>query len=209
MTDFPTTFDDEVRPLPQGLGQAGDEAVKKLEERGYEVRVGLTEELADRITVMSQEPSIREFCPKDCTQRFADREAAGHWLSKQRVVFLLMKKEEGRLSLAGYGWAGPGVSSHAPGGKNTFAVRVGQAGQGQGLAAPFSWLIIAGTAVLYGARDFWLETWASNGGAVHIYHKIGFVTVDEQVDERSSRDGKTIADTRVYMTLDNSLLPVN
>lgn len=203
MKTFPDTFDKTTQPLPDGLGQAGAEAAQKLAERGFEVRVGLTPELADAISVMSQEPSIREYCPKDCAQRFKDRAATGHWLGKERAMFVLLK--DGRL--AGYGWAGPETSPHALAGKHTFAVRIGEAGQGQGLAAPFSWLIIAGTAVLYGARDFWLETWGSNGGAVHIYHKIGFETVDEQADKRPTKDGDMVADTRVYMTLANSLLP--
>ncbi|HUY85031.1 MAG TPA: hypothetical protein VMU97_00785 [Candidatus Dormibacteraeota bacterium] len=207
MMDFPDKFDESTRPLPAELGQAGTEAVQKLAERGYEIQVGLTPALADQILTMSQEPSIREYCPKDCSQRFADRTSAERWLEKKRAVFVLLKKEGDGLSLAGYGWAGPASSSHVPGGVNTFAVRIGEVGQGQGLAAPFSWLIIAGSAVLYGARDFWLETWASNGGAVHIYHKIGFETVDEQVDDRLTRDSQKISDTRVYMSLSNQLLP--
>lgn len=203
MTDFPTGFNQTTQPLPDGLGQAGDEAAAKLAERGYEVRVGLTPELADQISIMAREPSIREYCPKDCAQRFKDRPAAEHWLTKKRAVFVLLKNGK----LAGYGWAGPATISHAPDSQNTFAVRIGEAGQGQGLAAPFSCLIIAATAVLYAARDFWLETWASNGGAVHIYHKIGFKTVDEQADARPTKDGQTVTDTRVYMTLSNRLLP--
>lgn len=205
MTDFPDQFDQDTPPLPKELGPAGAEAVQKLAERGYEVRFGLTPEIADSIAVMARQPGIREYCPKDCSQRFKDRAAMEHWLQKGRAMFVLIKKEGS--CLAGYGWAGPGSSQHVPGGENTFAVRIGEAGQGQGLAAPFSWLIIAATNVLFGAKDFWLETWASNGGAVHIYHKIGFETVNEQADERPTKDDQTIADTRVYMTLPNDLLP--
>lgn len=207
MTDFPDKFDENIRLLPDDLGEAGAEAVQKLAERGYEVQIGLTPELADQISTMSEEPSIREFCPKDCSQRFKDRTATENWLKKKRAVFMLLKRDGGKLSLAGYGWAGPGSSRHAPGGEHTFAVRIGEAGQGQGLAAPFSWLIVAASAVLFGAKEFWLETWASNGGAVHIYHKIGFKTIDEQPDKRPANDGQTIADTRVYMSLPNDLLP--
>jgi len=204
--EFPDRFDAAAQALPAALGQAADAAAQKLSERGYEVRFGLTAELADQIAAMAREPSIREFCPKDCGQRFADRAATEDWLKKGRAVFVMVDKQDG--SLAGYGWAGPGSSSHAPGGHNTFAIRIGEAGQGKGLAAPFSWLIIAATAVMFGAKDFWLETWASNGGAVHIYHKIGFVTVDEQADSRpTTKQTEAIADTRVYMTLDNGLLP--
>jgi ribosomal protein S18 acetylase RimI-like enzyme len=209
MSDFPDKFEETVRSLPvAGLGQAGEEAVQKLAERGYEVKVGLTPEYADQILTMSHEPSILEFCPKDSSERFTDRAAAERWLAKKRAAFLLFKKEDsGALSLAGYAWTGAGSSSHAPGGEVTFAVRIGEAGQGQGLAAPFSWLTVAGSAALYGARDFWLETWASNGGAVHIYHKIGFETVAEEPDKRLVPSGDKVPDTRVYMSLPNELLP--
>jgi len=205
--DFPDKFDKTTRSLPVKLGQVAAEAVKKLADQGYEVQLGLTPELASQILTMSKEPSIREFCPKDCSQRFADRAATERWLQKGRAAFVLLKKDGDNYRLAGYGWAGPASSEHAPGGTTTFAIRIGEAGQGQGLAAPFSWLIIAGTAVLFESRDFWLETWGSNGGAVHVYHKIGFKTVDEEPDERPTPDGQKVSDTRVYMSLDNKLLP--
>lgn len=208
MTNFPTDFQADSLVLPTDqLGQAGRAAAAKLSERGYEVHVGLTPELADQILRMSREPSIREFCPKDSGQRFSDRPAAERWLSKGRALFVLLKRQpDDGLTLAGYGWAGSGTSPEVPGGQTTFAIRIGEAGQGQGLAAPFSWLIIAGSAALYGAQDFWLETWASNGGAVHIYHKLGFETVAEKPDQRLNGAGETINDTRLYMSLPNQLL---
>jgi ribosomal protein S18 acetylase RimI-like enzyme len=52
----------------------------------------------------------------------------------------------------------------------------------------------------------WLETWASDGAAVHIYHKLGFEDVDSQVDQRPTAGGQTVADTRLYMSLPNELL---
>ncbi|HEY5152459.1 MAG TPA: hypothetical protein VII55_00635 [Candidatus Saccharimonadales bacterium] len=210
MINFPDSFDSTTRQLPlDNLGQSGAVAAQKLADSGYEVRMGLTPELADRITVMSQEPAIREFCPRDSGERFTDRAAAEKWLAKKRAVFLLFKKEaDGSLILAGYGWSGAASSSHVPSGAATFAVRIGEAGQGHGLAAPFSWLIVAASAVIYEAADFWLETWASNGAAVHVYHKIGFETAAEQADERPTTLGsEKIPDTRVYMSLTNDLLP--
>jgi ribosomal protein S18 acetylase RimI-like enzyme len=96
-----------------------------------------------------------------------------------------------------------------PGGETTFAIRVGEAGQGQGLATPFAWLIVVGAAQVYEARKFWLETWQSNEGAVHIYHKIGFVDVDSQNDTRPTTAGGEVPDTRLYMSLSDDKLPVN
>jgi ribosomal protein S18 acetylase RimI-like enzyme len=208
MADFPDTFSEELISLSSlNLGQAGLEAFQKLSEADYEVKCGLTEEYAAKITAMTQEPSIRLNCPKDSSERFTDLEATKKWLQKKRGSFLLLKKEDdGSLSLAGYGWAGNGTSDKVPQGQTTFAVRVSENHQGKGLAAPFSWLIIAGSAVIYGARDFWLETWQSNGGAVHTYHKLGFEDVAEEAGERVTPDGQ-LADTRLYMSLPNELLP--
>jgi len=209
MKPFPNTFADSARPLPADiLGGSDLEYIQRLTGKGYEIHTGLTPELAGRILTMSLEPNIREYCPKDSAERFADRQSTERWLKKNREVFLLFKKAEaGNLELAGYGWSGTGSNDYVPGGKTTFALRIGEAGQGQGLAAPFSRLMIAATAGLYGSADFWLETWASNGAAVHIYHKIGFETVDEQPGERRGPGGEKVPDTRIYMSLPNRLLP--
>ncbi len=208
MTDFPNKFDETTGSLPDGLGPAGAEAAGQLADRGYEVRLGLTSEFAREISAMALEPSIREYCPRDSGERFADLESTGRWLSKGRAMFLLLKhSDSGQFKLAGYGWSGSLSSPRAPGGEVTFALRIGEAGQGQGLATPFSQLILSTTAVLYGAKNIWLETWASNGGAVHVYHKLGFTDVAEAPDQRPLPDGGTTADTRIYMSLSNDLLP--
>jgi RimJ/RimL family protein N-acetyltransferase len=210
MSSFPTDFSDSSTPLKaEDLDQAAVQAAAKLMERGYEVHTGLTEELAGQIIQMALEPGIKEYCPNDCGKRFKDMLSVEQWLSKRRGTFVLLKRSDnGGLDLAGYGWAGEGHSEHVPGGEATFAIRIGEAGQGQGLAALFAWLIVAGSAVLYGAKNFWLETWASNGAAVHTYHKIGFQDVGEEAAERPSSTGM-VQDTRLYMSLDNQLLPKN
>lgn len=208
MTDFPNDFVAATTPLPiDRLGEGAAAAAAKLAAQGYEVHHGLTPAFADQILAMSQQPSIREFCPKDSAQRFADQAATKRWLAKGRETFLLLKRDGDSLSLVGYGWAGAASSPHVPAGRTTFAIRIGEAGQGQGLATPFAWLIVAATAVLYGAKDLWLETWASNGGAVHVYHKLGFKTVAEKPDQRPRPNGETVADTRLYMTIADDLLP--
>jgi ribosomal protein S18 acetylase RimI-like enzyme len=123
-------------------------------------------------------------------------------------MFLLLEKSaDGQLELAGYGWAGAETSAEVPGGQTTFAVRIGQKHQGKGLATPFCQLIVDGAASLYDSRDFWLETWGSNGGAVHVYHKLGFETVAEKAAERPTVDGSKVNDVRVTMKLANELLP--
>jgi ribosomal protein S18 acetylase RimI-like enzyme len=136
-------------------------------------------------------------------------EAIEKWLSKQRLTFLLLKKEaNGELNLAGYGWIGIKDSEHAPGAHTTFSLRVSQNHGGQGLAAPFSTLMVMGSATVFGIKDIWLETWASNGAAVHIYHKIGFEDVDAVPGERPTtlEGGGTVQDERLFMTFPNSFL---
>lgn len=205
--EYPTNFDDQIQTFPaEQLGTAGREAWQQLQDKGYEVTVGLTPDLADEIAKLSLETSIREYCPRDSSERFTDRGAAQKWLSKGRGVFLLINKQT--RSVAGYGWVGPGTDERIQEGETTFAIRIAEAGQGQGLATPYSRLIIAGAAILYGAKNIWLETWQSNGGAVHIYHKLGAVDVAQDSSQRPTADGGKVADTRLYMTLADDLLNI-
>ena len=208
--NFPTTFDDKTVALPYDqLGEIAQQAFDQLAEKGYEVRVGLTPELADQITILTQEISIKEYCPKDSSERFTDQAATVKWLSKGRAVFLLTKKNDaGQTLVVGYGWVGPGTSSHVKGGEITFAIRIAEAGQGQGLATPYSRLILAGASIMFGAKNVWLETWQSNAGAVHIYHKIGAEDVDQEPSQRPTANGKAVDDTRLYMKLADELLNV-
>jgi ribosomal protein S18 acetylase RimI-like enzyme len=179
------------------------EAIRQLAERGFEVHTGLTEQFADSIADMCLEPAIKEYCPNDSGQRFTNRQAVAKWLQKGRAVFLLLKHDVtgDDLHLIGYGWAGAAASSHVPAGETTFALRVGEAGQGQRLAEPFSRIMLAAADQLYGTKNIWLETWASNGAAVHIYHKLGFTAVTEEPGERLTAAGETVPDKRIYMSL--------
>ncbi|HSX45567.1 MAG TPA: GNAT family N-acetyltransferase [Candidatus Saccharimonadia bacterium] len=208
MSDFPTGFASATVPLDESLFRGAElDALHELASRGFEVHTGLTPEMAGHIYNMSLQPSIKEYCPGDSARRFSDQEAAEHWLAKGRCTFLLMKRDDDNLSLVGYGWSGRETSPHVQGGQTTFALRVGEQGQGQGLATPFSRLIIWGTAATFGAQDFWLETWKSNGGAVHIYDKLGFELVSEEFGSRPTAAGETVEDSRLYMRLPNNLLP--
>jgi ribosomal protein S18 acetylase RimI-like enzyme len=205
--NYPTQFSDQLQELPYDqLGPLAKQAYDQLKERGYEVKYGLTGQAADVIAHLVQEPAIKEYCPKDSSERFTDREATAKWLSKGRAAFLLIKVDD--QSVVGYGWAGTGSSAKVPSGKVTFAIRIAKAGQGQGLATPYSRLILAGAATLYNAKDVWLETWQSNAGAVHIYRKIGAQDVDQEASQRPTSSGETVQDTRLYMTMPDELLNV-
>ena len=126
------------------------------------------------------------------------------WLSKGRVLVTIWQDEK----IVGYGWAGNGTSARVESGENTFAIRLGSAASGKGLATHFARLIVEATSILFGLKDIWLETWQSNGGAVHIYHKIGFIDVAEEKSTRKKADGTEVEDVRLYMTLPNENLPV-
>ena len=200
---YPDSFDSQTTKINgEMLSSAAQQDLDELENKGYEVHLGLTPEIADDIAKMALEPSIKEYCPRDCAERFKDRDSTKAWLSKKRATFLLLKKSDGGdLRLIGYGWAGAATSKEVPEGETTFAIRIGEVGQGQGLATPFARLIVEATKVLFEAKDMWLETWQSNGGAVHIYHKIGFEDVAQLDDQRISTSGDKIADKRLFMKL--------
>lgn len=206
--DYPVTLDKTLHNFPvDQLGPQGQAAWQLLQDKGYEVKIGLTPELAASIMEMAVEPSIREYCPKDSSERFTNQAAIENWLQKGRAMFLLVKKDVlPETRLVGYGWVGAGRSPHVPEGEATFALRIGEAGQGRGLATSFSRLVISGAAILFDTTCVWLETWESNAGAVHIYHKLGFGDITQQASERPTATGGTVQDTRLYMTLADTLL---
>lgn len=207
MSQFPTDFAQDVTPVSvEGLGPLAAEAFSTLQAQGYQVVYGLNETYTQAITHMAYQASIREYCPKDCTERFADVSTAQKWLAKGRVAYLLVNHKTGQL--VGYGWVGAATSEKVTDGQTTFALRIGEAGQGQGLAAPFARLLLASASTDFDVQNVWLETWASNGGAVHIYHKLGFEDIAEQLGERPTiqGDGGVVADTRIFMRLSNEVL---
>lgn len=202
MIPFPDSYVSELRPLPaEQVSEDGRAAIESLRTKGYEVQAGLTPEYADAIAVMALEPSIKEYCPNDSGSRFINRQTTAEWLSKKRATFLLLNKsDDGQFELAGYGWVGAKQNSLIPGGETTFSLRVSENHQGKGLASPFSVSMLAAATAIYGAKHMWLETWESNGGAVHIYHKIGFQDVASKQEERPTATGQMVADTRLFMT---------
>lgn len=202
MIPLPTHFTEQTTKLtPDKLDEGSVESLNILEEKSYEVHYGLTIKYADDIAKMCLEPGIKEYCPKDWTGRFADRESTKKWLAKGRGTFLLLKREGEDLKLAGYGWVGKGNNENIDGGETTFAIRIGDSAQGQGLATHFARLIVYGSKNIYDAKNIWLETWQSNSGAVHVYHKIGFTDVNKIELDRPRPDGSSVSDTRIYMKL--------
>jgi ribosomal protein S18 acetylase RimI-like enzyme len=189
------------------LNEVSQVYLTEIEEKGYEVHLLLTEQSAKQIITMSREPDILEYCPNDAANRFKDIETAKTWVGKKRAMVTLMKKNaDNTLALAGYGWVGHESDPHAKNGTTTWAVRIGEDYQGQKLATPFCALIVFATAKIYGLDNYWLATWASNPAAVHIYHKLGFIDVNEVSGTRQDLMGNEVSDKRIYMELPNSAL---
>lgn len=187
------------------LSSLGSESLETLRAQGFKLKIGATESTQHQLKALSKEPAIREYCPNDLGRRFGDEEMFKKWLGKGRVLVTLCAGDQ----IVGYGWTGEGKSNKISEGSNTFAIRLGISASGKGLATPFARLIIEFSNLIFGLDNFWLETWQSNGGAVHIYHKIGFEDVTTEESKRKTADGSEVDDVRIYMRLPNEKLPVN
>jgi ribosomal protein S18 acetylase RimI-like enzyme len=200
MLPFPTNFVDQPESIKaDSLSNDGLQSLKELEIKGYEVRVGLSDDYSDTISRVCQQAAILEYCPNDIAKRFHDHTVTAVWLTGGRVVYLLVPSgSKDPNQLAGYGWIGPKKSVYVPEGAVTFGVRISEDHQGKGLAAPFSKVMLA-AAASYSTGIVWLETWQSNVSAVHVYHKIGFVDVTQKADKRLTRTGSIVDDVRIYM----------
>ena len=195
MTNYPTQLSQELKGLPDVVEQA------QLNERGLYVVEGLNMQLAELLVAASEQPHIGEYCPHDRAKRFGSVEKVTAWQSKGRLALPLVRKVgDGALSLAGFGWMGPGEPGEddpiIPGATTVFAIRIYENAIGQGNALPYTKAIVQAHDVLYGNKGVWLEAWCDNAAALTTYEKAGF----EKVTERSgSHHGEPV--TRVYMTL--------
>ena len=200
MKRFPSDFAPEpVYLRPDQTDGKIREALQTLAEKGFRIQIGLTRADTAPLQELSVQASIRKYCPKDCTERFKDVPTIEHWLTKERLVFLL--KETATDELAGIAWTGPGTSPHISGGKLTGGVRLSEHFQGLGLATPFLTAALTYTRENYSDDLLWYECWQSNSGALHIYQKLGFQIVQTEPGQRVTPDGSHESDTRVYMKL--------
>lgn len=216
---YPDTFAEHTTPLPlDKMGTRAADAAAELALHGFEVHTGLTPEHAKSMSLIAQQPSIREYCPNDSTNQFATPESTDAWLREGdetlhmygRGVFLLLHwGDADTAQLAGYGWTGPEASDRVPGGQVTFAVRMNEAFQGNRAARPFTTLILAGSAALYGAKSVWLEAWGSNTRATRTYEDAGFLhhpDASEFAVRPSVKHGPQVPDVRLFMSVPDELL---
>jgi RimJ/RimL family protein N-acetyltransferase len=198
MKPFPTTFAPQaVFLVPDEADDTTREALERLQEKGFRVQLGLTRADTASLQALSVQSSVRKYCPKDCTERFKDEPTIAQWLTKQRLVFLLKQTTTG--ALAGIAWMGPGTSSHVPAGKLTGGIRLSETFQGLGLATPFLAVALEHTSANFSSEPVWFECWQSNAGALHIYQKLGFETVQTEPSQRLTPTGTYTPDVRVHM----------
>lgn len=230
--NFPTEFASELEPLPMCISEAADAAIERLAERGFKVLRGLTTEAAAQVRPITLQQSIGHNCHKDRgVTRFATEGSTATWLTKgipdgrhgrDFYGLYLLGEDPENLTMAGYGWTGPelcdvfanllenqsdiSVTSVDPylleSANVTWAERISEEFQGQGLAAPFGTLITAGTRHFNpGVETIWLDTWGSNGPAFPTYSKIGFVYVPEADHPaiHQTANGDRFDDVRLHM----------
>jgi hypothetical protein len=221
MGSFPNTFSPDLQLLPADLGERGNDARDRLAEKGFIVVAGLTRKTAAAVIQIAKQPHVVKYCPKDRVTRFPDIDATKRHLGKGggRAMFLLARvagggieldtamPTEGQVDVEGYGWVGDEPCVQLPNNPRTFAVRVGENARGYGAGEPFTTAIITGSAALYGATGFGLETWQSNSKAVDAYEKAGWQFATSQPDERSLPDGGSVPDIRRYYAYPDAFLP--
>lgn len=215
MASFPTGFAEHAEMLDGGIGQRGNAALERIQEKGFTVALGLTEYFAGAVGVMGYQEHIREYCPKDPTEsRFGTLESTAKWLQKGggRGMFLLLGGEGNNAQLEGYGWTGVEPCDELPDYPITSAYRIGERAQGRGFGRDFVQAVLSGTNAIFAPGEgIGLETWRSNYAA-DMYRRVGFVLLAEAADDElrptlkpGTPDGK-VMDRRLYMGYPNELL---
>lgn len=216
MANFPTGFEAPHYIDPAEITARYAAPFIELDKLGYVVVAGLCPANVADLTEISEQAGTLEYCPNDIAKRWTDIPTAEKQLGKDggRGAFRLEKIATSET--AAHGWTGKSSADERaflPDCENTFAVRVNERFQRQGLGKLFSHAIVAGSMGLYRAKRIGLETWASNTGAVKSYLGAKAVlsnlsgevlrpTLDESfpIAEDGAHKGKHVrTDIRLYM----------
>ena len=207
MAEFPRQLTEPQLLTPETAG-VDEESLRRLNQRGYDLALGLNEYYAGAISLMSQQPHIVEYCPADASlRRFATLTATEAWLTKAggRAMFLLLERvSEVDWRLSGYGWTGLELEPALVDYPITSAYRLGATAVGQRLSADFIKSIVRTTESLFAAgRSLSLETWQSNP-ASELYQRLGFrvLRATEPEWRPSLSAGGQVRDSRLYMGYD-------
>ena len=205
MSEFPKDFT-PLKWLQPEFDQATNQALQRLQSRGYEVASGLNEYWAEVISQLAQQPHIVEYCPADYSStRFVSPQSARRWLAEKagRAVFLLFQMSSPQEELVGYAWTG--YDTNAPSGYPlTSAYRLATAARGRGLAKDYISVVLGATETLFSQEGLGLQTWESNP-ALKIYQQLGFEILRHGAQElrptlQPTKSGQ-VADRRIYMGL--------
>jgi hypothetical protein len=186
MAHFPKTLVEQVQPITEDIGERGNDALARLNERGFTVARGLTPYYAGSLAVISQQDHIREYCPRDTAERFPTPPAIEKWHAKKdgRAPFLLLsdvmyKGAPIGEAIDGYGWSGTEPCEALPDHPITTAYRLARRGLRQGLFGDFVQVVTSATNTFYAEGEgIGLETWFSNEKAVGAYEEVGYELLD-------------------------------
>jgi hypothetical protein len=182
MAHFPKTLVEQVQPITEDIGERGNIALARLNERGFTVARGLTPYYAGSLAVASQQKHIREYCPRDAQERFPTPEAIEKWHAKKegRAPFLLLsdviyKGEPIGKAVDGYAWSGTEPCDFLPDHPITTAYRLTERGLRQGLFPDFVQVATSATNTFYtDGEGIGLESWDSNKKAIGAYEYTGY-----------------------------------
>lgn len=178
--DFPTEFSTELVRLREfSLDPRGQAALNAIEAQNVTMWSGLTEEIAPAVLELATtHPLIREFCPND-KKRFNSS-----WLEKGRGMFIGTDNGTGLPRI--YTWVGIEPCDELPDKPTTTAFRSDVKGTGPDVVA----LTLSAARAIYGAHDFGLETWATNGPANSSYYQNGAEWRWSRIEEMNKFTGE-------------------
>jgi hypothetical protein len=225
---IPNTFANQLEALPRDLGPRGNQARMRLAERGVFVPWGLTEAVRQAMADIGEQPHVRPFYPND-VKRFGTPPGAETWVAKHggRLVMPLVEYlddfDPEQLALAdpatldpkdmrivGSGWVGEEPNeAKVTGQRNTFAERLSSEVCGQGFAADYAIVLVAGGVAMGAKGGVGCQTYESNH-AGKAYTAAGFVHLPE-ADRPCMRplpDGTEVPDVRQHYAYDMWMLNV-
>lgn len=159
------------------LEQIENTHTEGLEERGFQVYRGWSDELAGELVELSRQPHILEDTPGDADRRFRDQTAAKLWHDQGRRSVYTLRGD----SAAGLIWydVRPRVDVEAD---YTFAVRMYEEARGKKLAHGFMMAAHVDFAERKGNPSVWLDVAKGNPAARHLYDKFGYQPTHDEDD---------------------------
>jgi hypothetical protein len=158
----------------------------RLAEEGLEIIVAdakdVPEEYIRQIITKSRQPHVMKFeGHEDAEGRFKDLAAYKEWASKDRVVYLLIRKGgKEAAEVGGIAWFGKRENRLIdPSYGLTFGIRLYEGCVGKGLAVPFMRATHDDLKRFYPNQAIWLDFAEENIAARKAYSKFGYIDLTE------------------------------